>query len=106
MNRIRQLIVYPRTTQNLNEMRFAKPKICISRKNVVPLHRLNENEEMKAQNQTNVEKPIDFWLRKGKAGGEPKPTENESRDYRHEGKTRAKRGQNELFSEDNADKSL
>ena len=22
-----------------------------------------------------VEKPIDFWLRKGKAGGEPKPTE-------------------------------
>ena len=24
----------------------------------------------------NVEKPIDFWLRKGKAGGEPKPTEN------------------------------
>ena len=22
-------------------------------------------------NQTNVEKPIDFWLRKGKAGGEP-----------------------------------
>jgi len=22
-----------------------------------------------------MEKPIDFWLRKGKAGGEPKPTE-------------------------------
>ena len=22
-----------------------------------------------------VEKPIDFWLRKGKAGGEPEPTE-------------------------------
>ena len=22
-----------------------------------------------------VEKPIDFWLRKGQAGGEPKPTE-------------------------------
>jgi hypothetical protein len=23
-----------------------------------------------------MEKPIDFWLRKGKAGGEPKPTES------------------------------
>ncbi len=23
-----------------------------------------------------MEKPIDFWLRKGQAGGEPKPTES------------------------------
>ena len=26
----------------------------------------------------NMEKPIDFWLRKGKAVGETEPTENDS----------------------------
>ncbi len=27
------------------------------------------------QDHHGMEKPIDFWLRKGKAGGEPEPTE-------------------------------
>ena len=31
-------------------------------------------------NQTNVEKPIDFWLRKGKACGEHMPTEIDNRE--------------------------
>ena len=55
--------------------RVIKYKICrtVIRSNV----RLNydEAQDIIWANQTNVEKPIDFWLRKGKADGESEPTE-------------------------------
>ena len=37
-------------------------------------------ESIMTANQTNMEKPIDFWLREGKVDGESEPTENESRE--------------------------
>ncbi|MCR5532959.1 MAG: valine--tRNA ligase [Paludibacteraceae bacterium] len=40
-------------------------------------------ESIMTANQTNMEKPIDFWLRKGKVDGESEPTENESRENRN-----------------------
>ena len=55
--------------------RVLKYKICrtVIRSDV----RLNydEAQDIICANQTNVEKPIDFWLRKGKADGESEPTE-------------------------------
>ena len=43
------------------------------------------------QNQTSVEKPIDFWLRKGKAVGETKPTESKSRERKQKKRETPKR---------------
>ena len=57
------------------DARVLKYKICrtVIRSNA----RLNydEAQQIITANQTNVEKPIDFWLRKGKADGESEPTE-------------------------------
>ena len=57
------------------DARVLKYKICrtVIRSNA----RLNydEAQQIITTNQTNVEKPIDFWLRKGKADGESEPTE-------------------------------
>ena len=57
------------------DARVLKYKICrtVIRSNA----RLNydEAQQIIMANQTNVEKPIDFWLRKGKADGESEPTE-------------------------------
>ena len=57
------------------DARVLKYKIC--RTVICSNARLNYDEAQAIieANQTGVEKPIDFWLRKGKADGESKPTE-------------------------------